>query len=241
MANTSGPFRGGCDNWGWSCIPWPPLQCKVTIPKIRNKYAKKRNCAASVPISTFMRLSAIYIFPGSVCLFCCRKICGPPILGIYKSRTDTHECRNWDWGRAIPFLGIHKWDFRCSVEAPPPYLKKTVLERMAKICPMKKWYVPQVGGGLSGYATTPSRSWKLSRTAKWWCDILHVVTAALAANGGPLFFVVTRRRSCEWWPKWRWCGDSCCGHHWRPNHPPCKRPYQWSLHIRFSDLEEFTI
>jgi hypothetical protein len=23
---------------------------------------------------------------------------------------------NWDWCRAIPFLGIHKWDFRCSVQ-----------------------------------------------------------------------------------------------------------------------------
>jgi hypothetical protein len=33
---------------------------------------------------TFMCLWAIYIFPWSICLFCCRKICGP-ILGIYKS------------------------------------------------------------------------------------------------------------------------------------------------------------
>jgi hypothetical protein len=39
-----------------------------------------------------------------VCLFCCRKICGP-ILGIYKSLTYTWM---WtlDWGRAIPFLGM---------------------------------------------------------------------------------------------------------------------------------------
>jgi hypothetical protein len=29
-----------------------------------------------------------YIFPGSVCLFCCREI-GVPILGIHKSLTDT--------------------------------------------------------------------------------------------------------------------------------------------------------
>ncbi len=59
-----------------------------------------------------MCLWGIYIFSQSVCLFCCRKICWP-ILGIYRSFTDTN-CGNWDWGRAIPFLGKHKWDFRCS-------------------------------------------------------------------------------------------------------------------------------
>jgi hypothetical protein len=40
--------------------------CKDTIPKILNKYYQKRNC-----------------------LFCCRKICGPILLGICKSLTDT--------------------------------------------------------------------------------------------------------------------------------------------------------
>ncbi len=28
--------------------------------------------------------------------------------------SQTHECRTWDWGCAIHFLGIHTWDFRCS-------------------------------------------------------------------------------------------------------------------------------
>ncbi len=46
--------------------------CKDTIPKIRNKYSRKRNCAASISISKFVCLWAIYIFPRSVCLFCCR-------------------------------------------------------------------------------------------------------------------------------------------------------------------------
>ncbi len=90
------------------------------IPKIRNKYSQKRNCAASIPISTFMRLWAIYIFPRSVRLFYCRKICGRILeYKQYKSLTDT-----WMWKlgrvRAIYFLGRHKWDFRCS--AHDPYL-----------------------------------------------------------------------------------------------------------------------
>jgi hypothetical protein len=49
----------------------------------------------------------------------------------YINRSQTHECGNWDWVRAIPRKGIHKWDFRCSVclavgglQTPPspPYL-----------------------------------------------------------------------------------------------------------------------
>ncbi len=55
---------------------------------------------------------AIHLFPRSVLLFCSRKICGP-IPEKYKC-SRTHECGSWDWGRKIPFLGIQKWDFRCS-------------------------------------------------------------------------------------------------------------------------------
>ncbi len=67
-----------------------------------------------LPIVTFIYLWAIYIFPGSVCLFCCSQI-GKPILGIYKSLTSTHECRTWERGRAVSFLGIHKSDSWYSV------------------------------------------------------------------------------------------------------------------------------
>ncbi len=70
----------------------------------------ERNSAALVPILTFMFMWAIYIFQQSVCLFCCRKK-GGPIVEIYLDHSQTHECGNWDWGRAIPFLGIHKSKF----------------------------------------------------------------------------------------------------------------------------------
>ncbi len=83
--------------------PSPPhwLHCKDIILKIRSKYSQKGNCAAWVPISTFTCLWVIFIFPRLVCLFCYRKISWE-----YINQTQTHECGNWDWGQAIPFLGI---------------------------------------------------------------------------------------------------------------------------------------
>jgi hypothetical protein len=86
--------------------------CKDKIPKFRNKYSQKRNIGVSVPISTFMRLWVIYIFPQLVCLFCWRKYVDRS--WEYINRSQTHECRNWGWGHTIPRKGIHKWDFRCS-------------------------------------------------------------------------------------------------------------------------------
>ncbi len=89
---------------------------KDKIQKFRNKYSQKRNIGASVPISTFMCLWANYIFTRPVCLFYWRKYCMWTDPGtIYVNRSQTHECGNWGWGRAIPRKGIHRWDFRCSV------------------------------------------------------------------------------------------------------------------------------
>ncbi len=103
-------------------ICWNTVSCKYfdnhctlqrKMPKVWNKYSQKRNMGASVPISIFMCLWANYIFPWWVCLFCWMKYVD--LSWEYINRSQTHECGNWGWGRAIPRKGIYKRNCRCSV------------------------------------------------------------------------------------------------------------------------------
>ncbi len=73
-------------------------------------YSFSGNCAASAPISTFMCLWVIYIFPGTVHIFPPAEKADPS--WEYIIRSQTHECGNWDWGPDIPFLGIFVSNFR---------------------------------------------------------------------------------------------------------------------------------
>ncbi len=55
---------------------------------VQPTYFQNRIIMICLPIPTLIYLWEIYIFPGMVCLFCCSQIYRP-ILGIYKSLTDT--------------------------------------------------------------------------------------------------------------------------------------------------------
>ncbi len=110
--NTGSPWYGPRCPRLWQWLQWnisPGSPCvhhdrmfsvAVNVPRtesiIQFMFSQKWNCTASFPNHTFMYLWAIYIFPGSVCLFGCSKI-GRQILAVYKShRSQVHELGNWE-------------------------------------------------------------------------------------------------------------------------------------------------
>ncbi len=94
---------------------------KFVHPLHRKSHLCSRRKGIARPQSQFphfMCLWEIYIFPRSVHIFSCSRI-GRPSVGIYINHSQTHECGNWDWGPAAPFLGIFVSNFRYFVFAVP--------------------------------------------------------------------------------------------------------------------------
>ncbi len=89
------------------------------------RYIQNSIIMLCLPIPTIIYLWEIYIFPGSVCLFFAAAKYVERSWE-YINRSQTHECRNWEWGRTIPFPGIHKLDFGtvCTGRLNPMHRKK---------------------------------------------------------------------------------------------------------------------
>ncbi len=91
--------------WQAGSLSTPVDSCLLYTTKTQYQKFKK-----IFPEKEFHGLSPNFHIHLSVSDLCCRKICGL-ILKIYKPLTDS-----WLWKLGLrPFLGIHKWDFRCSV------------------------------------------------------------------------------------------------------------------------------
>jgi hypothetical protein len=87
-----------------------------------NCYFQNRIIMFCLPVPTLKYLWEIYIFPGYVCLFCCRKIC-VPILGIYKSLTDT-----WIWKLGLRPRNSQKRNTKCDFPCSAVYYSVYVNE-----------------------------------------------------------------------------------------------------------------
>ncbi len=104
---------------------WMRLITRKRYPAIHTAKTKCRKFETNILIKGILRSQSqfphsrvceriIYAqyCPRWVCLFCWRKYVDR--CWEYRNRSQTHECGNWGWGRAIPRKGIHKRNCRCS-------------------------------------------------------------------------------------------------------------------------------
>ncbi len=103
-----------------------------------------------VPIPTFMFLWAIYIIYSSdrSAYSDSGKYVGRTSEEI--DRSQTHEYGNWDWGRTISFLGIHKFKFLCSAYCTPLLFPQIV-------------YILYLPSAFQIWSETVRRTWILTK------------------------------------------------------------------------------
>ncbi len=95
------------DRWESNINGWFPFM-----------YSQKWNCyfrktSVSQFLHSYIFERFIYLQYWSVVYSCAGKYVD--LSWEYINHSQTHECGNWDWGRAIPRKGMHKWDFCCTV------------------------------------------------------------------------------------------------------------------------------
>jgi hypothetical protein len=99
--------------WESNINVWVPIYVFPEMKVWSLLISKNRIKMFYFPISTFIYLWEIYIFPRSVCLFCWSQIC-EPILGLYETLTDTWMCTGTE-AEQFPGKEYINWDFPCRV------------------------------------------------------------------------------------------------------------------------------
>jgi hypothetical protein len=97
------PSAGNLEQSMWPGTEQGVVEPRHTATAIPFTYSFSGNSAASAPISIFMCLWAIYIFPASVYIYPPAEQADPS--WEYIIRSQTHDSGNWDWGPDIPFSG----------------------------------------------------------------------------------------------------------------------------------------
>ncbi len=144
-----------------------------------------------------MRLWAICIFPRLVSLFCWRKYVERS--WDYINRSQTHECGNWGWGRAIPRKGIHKGDFRCSVRGPHflvPRNLSNLIDRQART-----------------YDTVLVKSREMTgrtQTLPWWLEEEGGTDDRKQNTLAPLISAVSKQKSATDVERFQKMGEEAC-------------------------------
>jgi hypothetical protein len=141
---------------------------------VQPPYFQNRIIMFCLTFPPFIYLWEIYIFPGLVCLFAAAKYVERS--WEYINPPQTHECGNLDWRRAILRNGIHKWDFRCSVDFLQQIFKGKILS--------KKYFSRAGDEALITYLTKPknfqnflkSRFFKSNFRKIWEKFVLPILT-----------------------------------------------------------------
>ncbi len=103
-----------------------------TAKKFRFMYSQKMKLYGLSP-NFHIHVSVSDLYIPTVHLFSCSRI---GISWVYKNNSQKHECRNWDYGRAVLQLGIFVSNFRLCVFAVliiEELNMKTLLKRLSNV------------------------------------------------------------------------------------------------------------
>ncbi len=96
--------------WESKCLVPIYVFPEMKLYRVQPRYFHNRIIMFCLPIPTSIYLWDIYIdIHDRSVYFAAAKYVDRSWEYIYRSQT--HECRNWEYGRAVPFPGIHRFNF----------------------------------------------------------------------------------------------------------------------------------